>query len=194
LLVAEPAAREELLPALSTIRPNWGLADQLAAAEGALLAAAAGTDAGNVGNRNAGDGSVAPRRQWQSWVDQLADPSFARRNEADQSLRAAGQAVVVHLRQLDPSALDREQRQRIGGILTTISGSGADSPERVAGWLADCKRVWLALLSRPDPLVRAAAAGHLSRLSGKPIAIDTSASNERQAQQLLELKALLSEH
>jgi len=181
LLMAEPVAREELLPVLTTIHPDWQLDQQLAAAESALISVVP------ADNR-------VQRDEWQAWVEQLADPSFARRNEADLALRAAGQAVVVHLRRLDPATLDREQRQRIAGILRAVSGSGADSPECVAEWLCDCQRVWLAQLSRPDSKARLAAAGHLSQLSGKPIAIDPAASNERQAQQVVELKALLSEH
>ncbi len=180
LLVAEPAAREQLMPVLAKIRPTWGLAEQLQAVEQSLVAVA-GADVS------------MQRRQWRAWVDQLTDPSFARRAQADQALRATGQAALVHLRQLDPAEIDREQRQRIRGILAAIADSGPDSPERVAAWLADDKRVWLALLARPDQATSLAAAGHLSLLSGKPIAIDPAASDERRAQQLLELKALLAE-
>jgi hypothetical protein len=181
LLAVEPAAREQLLPVLAKIRPTWRLSEQLGAAEG-VLADAAGNDAS------------AERRKWQAWVDQLADASFARRAQADRALREAGQAVVVHLRQLDPQTLDREQRQRVLGILAAVGDFQSDSPERIAGWLADDQRVWLALLSRPDARTRQAAARHLTLLSGQRIAIDPSASDERQAQQLVELKALLAEH
>ncbi len=181
LLMAEPLAREQLLPILSKIRPTWRLTEHLGAVE-VVLVASAGTD------------TLLQRRQWQAWVDQLADPSFARRREADQALRAAGLAVLVHLRQLDPATLDREQQQRVRGILSASADAGPDSPDRVAGWLADDKRVWLALLSRPDQATSLAAAGHLSLLAGKPIAIDPSASDERRAQQIVELKELLAEN
>jgi hypothetical protein len=180
LLLAEPAAREQLLPILEQIRPSWRLGEQLAAIEAALVSTA-GTD------------PSAQRRQWQAWIDQLADPGFARRSEADQALRVAGQGAVAYLRQLDPAVLDLEQRRRIRAILAAIADSGPDTPERVAGWLADDKRVWLALLLRGDDRGRQAAAMHLSLLCGKPVAIDPAASDDQRAQQLVELDALLAE-
>jgi hypothetical protein len=180
LLLAEPAAREHLLPVLTQIHPSCRLSEQLAAVEGALVSTA-GTDV------------AAQRGQWQAWVDQLADPSFARRCEADQALRASGQSSLSHLRQLDPAALDLEQRRRVRGILAAIADSGPDSPERVAGWLADDKRVWLALLGRGDERERQAAARHLSKICGKPVSIDPAASDDQREQQLVELKALLAE-
>jgi len=180
LLLAEPAAREHLLPVLEQIRPSWRLSEQLTSVEAALVSAA-GTD------------HSPQRRQWQAWVDQLADPSFPRRCEADQALRVAGQGGVAYLRQLDPAVLDLEQRRRIRAILAAVADSGPDSPERVAGWLADDKRVWLALLGRGDQPGRQAAARHLSLLCGKPVAIDPAASDDQRAQQLIELNALLAE-
>ena len=84
--------------------------------------------------------------------------------------------------------------ERIRGILAAIADAGPDSPDRIAGWLADDKRIWLALFGRSDQATSLAAAGHLSLLSGKPIAIDPSASDERRAQQIVELKALLAEN
>jgi hypothetical protein len=180
LLLAEPAAREHLLPVLEQIRPSWRLSEQLTAVEAALVIAA-GTD------------TSAQRRQWQAWIDQLADPSFPRRCEADQALRVAGQGAVAYLRQLDPAVLDLEQRRRIRAILAATADSGPDSPERVAGWLANDKRVWLALLGRGDERGRQAAARHLSLLCGKPVAIDPAASDDQRAQQLIELNALLAE-
>jgi hypothetical protein len=181
LLVAEPAARDQLLPVLAKIRPTWRVAEELAAVEAALVATA-GTD------------PTAERRQWQDWIQQLADSNFARRRQADQALRGAGLAALVHLRQLDPALLDREQQQRIRGILAASAHAGPDSPGRIAGWLADDKRIWLALLGRSDQATNLAAAGHLSLLAGKPIAIDPTASEERRAEQIVELKALLAEN
>jgi hypothetical protein len=157
LLLAEPAASEHLLPVLDRIRPSWLLSEQLAATRAAVAA-------------SAGSVVCAERRQWQAWVEQLADPSYARRCEADQALRAAGQCVLAHLRRLDPATLDLEQRRRIRGILISIADTGPDSPDRVAGWLADDKRVWLALLSRGDTNEQQAAARHLSKICGKPVA------------------------
>jgi hypothetical protein len=180
LLLAEPAAREHLLPVLEQIRPSWRLSEQLTSVEAALVSTA-GTD------------HSAQRRQWQAWIDQLADSSFPRRCEADEALRVAGQRAVAYLRQLDPSVLDLEQRRRIRAILAAVADSGPDSPERVADWLAEDKRVWLAILGRGDERGRQAAARHLSLLCGKPVAIDPAASDDQRAQQLIELNALLAE-
>jgi hypothetical protein len=180
LLLAEPAARQHLLPVLDQLAPHWRLPGQLTNIE-TSLASVAGTD------------TSAQRRQWQAWVDQLADPSFSRRREADQALRSAGQSVLAHLRQLDPAALDLEQRRRIRAIITAIADSSPDSPERVASWLADDKRVWIVLLARGDERGRQAAARHLSLLCGRPVAVDPAASDDQREQQLVELKALLAE-
>jgi hypothetical protein len=180
LLLAEPAAREHLLPVLDQVAPRWRIAGQLASVE-AALASVAGID------------TSAQRRQWQAWVDQLADPSFSRRREADQALRAAGQGVLAHLRQLDPATLDLEQRRRIRAIVAAIADSSPDSPERVANWLAGDKRVWIVLLGRGDESGRQAAARQLSLLCGRPVAVDPAASDDQREQQLVELKALLAE-
>jgi hypothetical protein len=181
LLLTEPAASEQLLPVLDRIRPSWRLSEQLAAIRQAVAA-------------SAGTLVCAERRQWQAWVTQLADPSYARRCEADQALRGAGQCVVAHLRRLDPATLDLEQRRRIRGILTSMADASPDSPERVAGWLADDKRVWLALLGRGNSGEQQAAARHLSKICGKPVAIDPAASDDQREQQLVALKALLAEN
>jgi LmbE family N-acetylglucosaminyl deacetylase len=165
---------------LDQVAPRWRIAGQLASVE-AALASVAGID------------TSAQRRQWQAWVDQLADPSFSRRREADQALRAAGQGVLAHLRQLDPATLDLEQRRRIRAIVAAIADSSPDSPERVANWLAGDKRVWIVLLGRGDESGRQAAARQLSLLCGRPVAVDPAASDDQREQQLVELKALLAE-
>ncbi|MCI0359591.1 MAG: hypothetical protein L0211_14035 [Planctomycetaceae bacterium] len=181
LLLSEPAASEHLVPVLDRIRPNWRLAEQVAAARAALAASAETV-------------VCAQRRQWQDWVEQLSDPSYARRSEADRALRAAGQSVLAHLRRLDPATLDLEQRRRIRAILTAIADSGPDSPERIAAWLADDKQVWLALMRHGDASEQQAAARHLSKICGKPVAIDPAASDDQREQQMIELKALLAEN
>jgi hypothetical protein len=180
LLLAEPTAREHLLPVLDQLAPHWRLTEQLASIE-TSLASVAGTD------------TSAQRSQWQAWIEQMADPSFSRRREADQALRAAGQSILAHLRQLDPATVDLEQRRRIRAIIATIADASPDSPERVASWLADDKRVWIVLLGRGDERGRQAAARQLSLLCGRPVAVDPAASDDQREQQLVELKALLAE-
>jgi hypothetical protein len=181
LLLAEPQCRQSLAPLLAKLRPDWQITEKLAAIERALVDRA-GTD-------------VAGQRQaWQAAVDQLADSSFARRSEADRSLRATGRSVQSFLREIDLSGLDREQRRRVLSILESVSDANPDSPERVAGWLVDDKQVWLALLNRGELHERVAAARHLALLHGQTVSFEPAASPLEQEQQLVQLKALLAEN
>jgi hypothetical protein len=178
-MVEHEAASEHLLPMLVELRPNWHIAETLADAERALI-------------DHAGEDVVPRRRQWQTWVDQLASDRFAQRQGADRELRAGGQSVLGFLRQLEPSELDPEQRRRIAGILAAAAQE-PDSQSRVAEWLLADKRVWLSLLSRGDAEQRIAAAEHLSRLCGQTLAFDPEASDDQRRVQLAELRAKLAE-
>ena len=179
LLVTEAEARDRLLPVLVQLRPNWRLDEQLSEVEQALLS-------------RAGEDTLPPRRQWQTWIDELASDSFARRQAADRELRAAGQPVLGYLRQLDATQLSPEQRRRIAGILAAAP-VGSDSPERAADWLVADKRVWLSLMSRGQLDQRIAAAEHLTRLCGRAFAFDPSGSEDQRQAQLAELRAKLAE-
>jgi hypothetical protein len=180
LLAAEPLAREHLLPLLAELRSGWQLETQVAQIEAALVAAA-------------GDDVLTQRRTWQSWVAALSASEFADRQAAYLHLREAGQAPLAFLRALDPLKLDLEQRRRIQSLLSESVTAGPDSPERVAAWLADDKRTWLALMNRGELAGRVAAAQHLSLLCGNPLAIDPRADSSRQQAQLAQLAALLAE-
>jgi hypothetical protein len=180
LLIHPEPAREHLLPVLGQLRPNWQIAEQLADAEQALVA-------------RSGEEVLPQRREWRSWVDALADESFARRQEADRALRRGGQSVLGFLRQLEPGELDAEQRRRIAGIVARAPQE-SDSPARVAEWLLADKRVWLGLLNRGDLAQRVAAAEHLSRLCGHAVAFDPRASDDLRRVQLAELRAKLAEN
>jgi hypothetical protein len=182
LLLAEPeVGRGHLLPILDQLRPDWKLSQQLVEIEAELIARA-GQD-------------VLPQRQaWQALVEQLASKQFAQRQAADYALRSSGQEAAAFLQQLDPSALDQEQRRRIRSILVCVADGSSDSSERVAGWLASDKRVWLALLERGDPNHRLAAARHLSRLCGRSVSFDPQASPDQREEQLVHLRALLAEN
>ncbi len=179
LLVEHEVASEHLLPLLTELRPNWHIADALADAERALI-------------DRAGEEVLPERRQWRTWVDQLASDRFAERQAADRELRAGGQSVLGFLRQLEASELDPEQQRRIAGIVAAAAKE-PDSPSRVAEWLLADKRVWLGLLSRGDVEQRIAAAEHLSRLCGTTLAFDPEASDDLRRVQLAELRAKLAE-
>jgi hypothetical protein len=180
LLAEEPLAREHLLPLLAELRSGWQLETQVAQIEAALVA-------------SAGDDVLAQRRTWQTWVAALSASEFADRQAAYLHLREAGQAPLAFLRALDPRQLDLEQRRRIQSLLSESETAGRDSPERIAAWLADDKRTWLALMNRGELAGRVAAAQHLSLLCGKPLAIDPAADSIRQQAQLAQLAALLAE-
>lgn len=181
LLLSEPGCRQSLAPLLSQLRPDWQLSEKLTAIERTLV-------------ERSGMDVAGQRQAWQSAVEQLADGSFARRSEADRSLRAAGRSVQSFLRELDLSTLDLEQRRRVLSILESLSDANPDSPERVAGWLLDDKRVWLALTSRGQLDERVAAARHLALLYGQTVPFQPAASPLEQEQQLVQLKALLAEN
>lgn len=181
LLLAEPiACRDHLLPMLAELRPHWRLEEQAGEVEAALVSQA-GTD------------THAERRQWQTWVGDLASVSFAARQAADLALRQAGQPVLAFLRQLSPDELDPEQRRRIRGILTDVCDGSADSPERVAGWLLDDKAIWLTILGRGELDQRISAAEHLSKLCRRSLPFDPSASHESRQAQLAVLRDKLVE-
>jgi len=76
MLLHRNESREHLLPLLTWLRSDWELASQLDLVEAALI-------------QQAGCDVLAQRRQWQREVDGLSSPSFARRQAADQALRAS---------------------------------------------------------------------------------------------------------
>jgi hypothetical protein len=179
LLVEHEITSEHLLPVLAEMRPNWQIVDQLADAERALI-------------ERAGQEVLPERRQWRTWVDQLASDSFVERQAADRALRTGGQSVLGFLRQLEASELDPEQERRIAGIVAAAAKE-PDSPSRVAEWLLADKRVWLGLISGGEVDQRIAAAEHLSRLCGRALSFDPQASADLRRVQLAELRAKLAE-
>jgi hypothetical protein len=180
MLLYRSESREQLLPLLVLLRPDWELASQLNLVEAALI-------------QQAGCDVLAQRRQWQREVDGLASPSFARRQAADQALRASGQSVLAFLRQLEDRELDGEQRRRIRTILADLSNGHPDSPPLVADWLVADKRVWLALLARGELDQRVSAADHLSKLCRRALPFDPAGSQEQRSAQLAELTAKLAQ-
>ena len=180
LLTERELCREHLLPLLVTLRPSWRLDEQLDRLEQALIDRA-GTDV------------VCQRRQWQTWVDDMASDDFTRRQAADQALRQLGQPVLAFLRGLDGARLDGEQRRRIRCILSELPDGSADTPARTAEWLAGDKRVWLALLAHGELDQRIAAAEHLSQLCRRPLPFDPQGTAEVRRAQLAELTAKLAD-
>lgn len=174
LLVEHDACRTQLLPLLEEVGVGQDWARQIAAIEEQLRA-------------EAGRDVHEQRRQWRTWVDELTNPDYSRRQAADLKLRSGGQGVLAFLRQLEPTSLDGEQRRRIRAILAELPTGGPDMPETVAEWLVADKRVWVAMMSRGQLAQRIAAAEHLGKLCGRPVNFDPAASDEVRTAQLAEL-------
>jgi hypothetical protein len=179
-LLSEPeAAKAHVLPILEFFRPGWNLANSVERITDTLYAEAEDHDA-------------APRERWMQLVAQLKDSRYANRQAADRQLRAEGKAVLTFLEGLADDELDFEQRHRIRGIRRSLTrGDDNDAPESIAAWLSTDPRVWLALLNQPDLKRRQAAAKHLSRLLGEPIAFDAAAPQEQRKEQIEALREKL---
>jgi hypothetical protein len=182
LLLAERAAAEEhLLPLLVALRPNWRLAAELDAIESALVA-------------QAGADVLESHRAWGAWLDDLDHADFSRRQNADASLRAAGQPVLAFLRQLDLRELNSERRRRVRAIVADMPDGSPDSADRVADWLVADKRVWLALLARGNLDQRIAASEHLAHLCRRPLPFNPQGTAAERTAQLAELTAKLADY
>ncbi len=176
LMLAEPdVCRQHLLPILQSLRPEWTLEAQSQQIEQALLAAARRNRAPDAARMTA-------------LVQQLCDPSFSRRQDADHQLREMGQAAASFLHRLDERTLDAEQRSRIRQIKQSLHVYDADTPARVAGWLADDRAVWLALMERKNEATRTIAAGQLETILGRSLAFDPAASEAERQQQVRRLR------
>jgi hypothetical protein len=94
LMLSEPELFEHhAAPLLTSIRPDWRIAEQGAAIRESLLNAA-------------GRDVLSERNQWKKWVEELSHPNFAKRQAADAALRAVGQPVIAWLGRLEANELD----------------------------------------------------------------------------------------
>ena len=175
LLADKDAGARHLIPMLELLSPDWRLADQSDQIVLELVSASAASDV------------AADEKTWQRLVDELASDRFGRRQAADERLRDSGQAAAAYLSRLDRQALSAEQRQRIERICRSCADGTTDTPHRVASWLLSDRPVWLGLLAHQDVELRAAAAEHLSRLTGRPIAFDPRGADKTRQVQIAEL-------
>ena len=163
LIIYAEECRQEFLPILESIRPNWRVGLTVQAAEDELVKMAAMS-------------RKSDRKQWEAWVNQLGDPVYRQRDKADQNLRDVGPAVLGYLNRLNMSQFDAEQKSRLRRIIRFLSTqTGEDTPEHVASMLFEDPLVWLALLSRPEESTRQAAIQQLTVLLNVPITIDPKA-------------------
>ncbi len=128
LLSIYPRVRQELIPCLEHLRPDWQLTVQLQRLEGGL-------------QRRLPE----PRsEQFQRLVAQLADARFAQRAAADRQLRSMGLEVLPYLLNLDLATLSAEQRLRIDAIRRSLVRHYEDTPDQVASWLLHDASYWQA--------------------------------------------------
>jgi len=171
----EEAGRKYLVPMLETVRPDWGLGRRL-------------DDIDEELRRVAVAGELPDVARWTRLVDDLAHDHFSVRQAADRELRQAGPALLPFLEQLDQRRLDPEQQLRVQRIMTYLARDiDDDSVTQVVAWLSPDPAVWLALMSRSDPAVRALGAEQLARLLGGSVAFDPqgdAATRQRQIEQI----------
>jgi hypothetical protein len=185
LLVAEPEiCREQLIPLVELLKPDWKLNQTALAAEQALYDSVRIMESGNL-------------ESWQALVRQLGDSKFSRRQAADRELRAQGRGAALFLMSIDWRPLDAEQQSRVramfddrpsGGQPALTGGAHADAPERIALWLVRDPRVWLKLLERDDEDQRRLAVAQLQRLLSAPLAFDPAAAPSVRDVQLAALR------
>lgn len=176
MLAAPQAFREELVPLLELLRPDWNLIAISDEIENTLM-------------HQARISRVNQQMHWSTLVQGLADDRFAVREAADRHLREAGPAVLPLLRRLDPEHLDAEQRFRIRRIINHLSAAeSVDTADTVVAWLASDPATWLSLLERDDESLRNIAAEQLRLLLGREIDFDPAAEEAIRAKQVQRLR------
>lgn len=180
LLAAEPVlCREKLTPLLRLLKPDWRL-DQIA------------LDAERSLYESAKLLQEADMAEWRRLIDDLGDPKFAKRQAADRRLRAFGRGAALFLTSIDWRRLDAEQQSRLRVIYHELSGGDrADTPDRVALFLARDPRVWLRLLQSGEAAERRLAHEQLERLLSIRIAFDPEGDQALRETQLAALRRQL---
>jgi hypothetical protein len=180
LLAAEPVlCREKLTPLLQLLKPDWRL-DQIA------------LDAERSLYESAKLLQNADLAQWRQLIDDLGDPKFSKRQAADRRLRAFGRGAALFLMSIDWRRLDAEQQARLRAIYHELSGGDrADTPDRVAFFLARDPRVWLRLLETGEAAERRLAHEQLERLLSIRIAFDPEGDPPLRETQLAALRRQL---
>jgi len=171
LLLTDPQpTRTHLAPLVEILRPSTRLATVADDVRGSLFQAAQAP-------------AFPARDDIARLIRQLDSSEFRVRQGADRALRSMGPGIGPHLTALDPRTLSLEQRERVKAILDGLAGPAADTPERIAAWLATDPLVWVELLRDHDVTRRQTALSHMIRLTGGPISFDPLAAvNDRERQ------------
>jgi hypothetical protein len=179
--LAEPeVVRRRLAPLLELLRPSWQLAHLGSEIEDALLT-----------RPSIDQKKDLPR--WTEWVDRLASPRFAARQQAQRELLQAGQAVLPVLQSLDKGQLDAEQAYRVRTLIESLAIDYEDRVDRVAATLANSADVWLSLMARDELAKRRVAAKRLTSLVGHEIEFDPAADQTVRPAQLQVLREQLAQ-
>ncbi|MBP87632.1 MAG: hypothetical protein CMJ64_13070 [Planctomycetaceae bacterium] len=177
LMLEEPeVCQRELLPVLKWLQPQWRLKEFINRTEDELILTATASDFGTA---------RAARRL----VARLDNADYRARQAALNDLRSLGLGLLPYLRQLDPTDLSREQRQRLSRLETELGANASDTPQRMANWLIEDERIWLTLLEHREQAVRKIAVSHLGKRFPKTFAADSSADPETRLRQVARLKA-----
>ncbi|MBM4000790.1 MAG: hypothetical protein FJ297_14835 [Planctomycetes bacterium] len=160
LLLAEPRwARDEVVPLLQRLRPDWRFLDDAAAIETALLCSE----------------PIPASEAWARMLGDLGESRFSVRQAAERRLLAEGPRILPFLEQLDVHALNPEQRARVASIRAALDGGIEDSPARVVAWLENDPRLWSDWREHGTPEHKTLAALRLARLASPS---DTAGSSE----------------
>ena len=178
LMLAPEDAKKALLPILSMLRPGWPIEQTADGIEKSLV-------------KLAGSPHRPDRDHWKELVHQLGSSSFQQRRRAERQLREAGPAVVAYLSALPTDSLDAERQARIARLLSSLSSSADDTPDRIAMWLVDDPLVWSTVLQSDDANHRAIAKDQLEHLLGQSIDFDLEGDEEQRAVQLRAVRSLI---
>jgi hypothetical protein len=98
-------------------------------------------------------------------ISRLGSSDRADRISAHQSLLQQGIAIVPRLRQIDPRALDPEQRERLAQVLRQLTPAGEDHEARVATLLRDDSAYWASAADRLTADQREMVAARIASLA-----------------------------
>ena len=121
-------------------------------------------------------------------VAQLGAESFKDREAASDTLKQLGEPAAIVLMRSDRKGLNEEQIGRIDAFLTTfkpVSEAKAATLRKDSNFLLDC-------LYSEDGAIRQLALAELTKVTGKPIAFDSSAGLEARIEAVAKIRESLA--
>lgn len=169
-------SKQHIFPVLEWLQPQWRFAEFAARTEDELLL-------------EAKSNLFATARLARKLVRQLDSRDYGARQHASLELRRLGAAVLPYLRRIDRVDLTREQRHRVDRLTDELRGNDADTPARVASWLVEDERTWLAMLDHRELPVRQIAAAHLGKRFPKAFSTGEGSTTSDQSQRIAAIRA-----